>query len=275
LLVAGAASCGEAKAEASPMNTLRTFTISLLHRIAPDLADQPITIGHASELAWIGTGDSCDGFTGPGTSMALGVSGAAAIVINDREISDYYRVFKPRRRDTDFAIHYIGVALHEIGHVLSGEVGYWAKWFPSQPAAQAACRSTINGEDRAALPEKVSDLVELVHHQPKWIRACVHLHARARIVGGLLGLSLSRIITQNHGGVPGWAIRSSLGNEVLDRLAEPIGAILDSAPPPQWTENIVRPFAATFQKALEPLSQDDRRRVVRIVSGELRQLLEI
>jgi hypothetical protein len=271
-LVAGAANRRKAaEAEASPMTTLRGWTISLLKRIAPDLADRPLTIGHTSELDWVG--DACDGFTGPGTAMAMGVSGSA-IVINDRAIGDFYHTFNRRRRETDFAMHYVCVSLHEVGHVLA-DWQRWecSRWFASPMDAQLACHSSVTGEDRAGLPPHVDALVELCHHQPVWMRACLHLHARARVVGGMLGLPLSRIITRNYGNVPGWKMRYALSDELFHRMNEPIAAVLDSSPPQAWTDDIVRPFAATLAKTLKPLSQSDQRKVVGVITKEVRELL--
>jgi hypothetical protein len=89
----------------------------------------------------------------------------------------------------------------------------------------------------------------------------------------MLGLPLSRIITRNYGNVPGWKMRYALSDELFHRMNEPIAAVLDSSPPQAWTDDIVRPFAATLAKTLKPLSQSDQRKVVGVITKEVRELL--
>ncbi|HPM24196.1 MAG TPA: hypothetical protein PLP66_09845 [Phycisphaerae bacterium] len=220
------------------MKRLRTEAEALCRAVAPELAGRPLYVVLASDVyADPGNGDGPDGCTMRHLDLMLRPtlerlgrwSGRGpAMVLDPRSIArTAARRIRPARRRV-FAPAALGVAIHELAHVLTAEpdeaepTAEYVKAGRAMLTADADGTETPTNGPGAAVPWR--------GHEWAFIRAALHLTHRAAALG--VDLTPRDVFdAEPHGLAPTGRYVAALGDEP-DRLAGCDFATIARTPPP-------------------------------------------
>jgi len=217
------------------MQTTAAKLVNLIRSVVPDLADLPLYLVFASDLAVLSDyiDPSCDAVCGRHLDLELRShlesrgqwQGRGAAIIARDDVGNGALA---------------GLILHELGHILDASLDL------SEPESFSHIERLleISAAVREFWNQSPTDLPAWFAHEAVWLRNCIHLHARFEAAG--MSVPLPLVIPGHYGISSCWKYHAELGDEPKRLERESFATIRNTKPPREFSDLWCRDIRATF-----------------------------